>query len=153
MPQGNVEYPPSVFGSREREYRHQLIDEAVSVTRVEKDKILSVYTRDGNKPKGPSFFQAEGQKERTRRRLKGVIRCGEGDDLSGRAIDISAPEQDKPFMPPSLIQQSGAHLPGKGGEIGRIPSAPDSPHSKTPSQPNPNTCKQIRLDVRTILLQ
>jgi hypothetical protein len=44
MPQGNVEYPPNVFGSREREYRHQLLDEAVSVTRVEKEKILSVYT-------------------------------------------------------------------------------------------------------------
>lgn len=63
MPQGNVEYPPNVFGSREREYRHPLIDEAVSVTRVEKDKILSVYTWDGNKPKGPSFKQKEKKKE------------------------------------------------------------------------------------------
>jgi hypothetical protein len=66
MPQGNVEYPPNVFGSKEREYRHQLIDEAVSIMRVEKDKILSVYTRDGNKPKGPYFLKAEGQKERTK---------------------------------------------------------------------------------------
>jgi hypothetical protein len=55
-----------VFGSKEREYRHQLIDEAVSIMRVEKDKILSVYTRDGNKPKGPYFLKAEGQKERTK---------------------------------------------------------------------------------------
>lgn len=64
MPQGNVEYPPNVFGSREREYRHQLLDEAVSVTRVEKEKILSVYTWDGNKPKGPSFYQAEKEEKK-----------------------------------------------------------------------------------------
>lgn len=37
---------------------------------LKKEKILSVYTWDGNKPKGPSFYQAEKESKSTRQSQK-----------------------------------------------------------------------------------